>query len=300
MLKKIIEFLFIFFIRLFFSKRPIILLYHDVFSVGNIYSDSVSTDGFNSQIRFLSKYFNICNLEYFEKVKDNNRFFFERPTVLITFDDGYENNFSNAYPIIKFYKSPIVIFANSLHIDSNKLLWFKVYKICNILGSYQNNITSIKERMDQPFSLYDNKFHELEVGLKRFWNLKDFAEYTSGLKSFQIAEMHSSGLVEFGLHTHSHPIVTQVKDSVALENEWHINYNKINNIINNIIVSAAYPNGMFDLRNVDILKKMGIKYCFSVNKTINGVSRNFQYIRTGIYSDNFFKFFIKLFLHGKI
>lgn len=300
MSNKIIDFLLNFFIRLFFSKRPIILLYHDVFSVDNIYSDSVTTDGFNSQIRFLSKYFNICTLDDFEKVKDINRSFIERPSVLITFDDGYENNFSNAYPIIKFYKSPIVIFANSLHIDSNKLLWFKVYKIYNILGLYHNNITSIKERMNQPSSLYDNKFHELEVGLKCFWDLKDFAEYTSGLKSFQIVEMHSSGLVEFGLHTHSHPIVSQVKDTVTLEHEWHYNYYYLKNIINNIIVSAAYPNGMFDLRNISILEKMGIKYCFSVDKTIKSASRNFQYLRTGIYSDSFFKFFIKLFLHGKI
>jgi peptidoglycan/xylan/chitin deacetylase (PgdA/CDA1 family) len=289
-----------FFLRILFPKKPIVLLYHDIFSNDNIYKDSVTINGFDNQLNFLNKYFNICNFSDFDQIKDLKRSFLSRPSVMITFDDGYENNFTNAYPLLKKYNIPAIIFANTIHLDSKDILWFKLYKLYNKISNNSICISNLKQQDNQPFSLYKRNFDEFIIDQKKADNYNYFLEYTSGLKVNQIVEMDKSGLVEFGLHTHSHPIITRVNDNETLINEWKKNYMLLDKYVTKKIRLAAYPNGEFDMRNINVLTNININNCFSVNKYISNIPQRFQYQRVGIYSNSMFKFFGKLLLYGKI
>jgi peptidoglycan/xylan/chitin deacetylase (PgdA/CDA1 family) len=46
-------------------------------------------------------------------------------TVALTFDDGYADNYSNAYPLLKKYDIPVTIFVVSGAIDARRAFWWE-------------------------------------------------------------------------------------------------------------------------------------------------------------------------------
>jgi len=80
---------------------------------------SVTPENFERQMHYLkNKGFNvICLEELVEGIKNKKRF--AHNTVVITIDDGYENNFTYAYPILKKYGFPAIIFLITNEIGTN-------------------------------------------------------------------------------------------------------------------------------------------------------------------------------------
>lgn len=105
---------------------PPILTYHS-FDYGKGLL-SVSPENFEKQMRYLKdKGFNVIPLdELVEGIKNRRKF--ARNTVVITIDDGYADNFTNAYPVLKKYGFPAVIFLITNYMDSNSafLTWNEV------------------------------------------------------------------------------------------------------------------------------------------------------------------------------
>ena len=86
-----------------------ILMYH---SIGYKDGDSffVSPENFSRQLDYISrKGYEVISLdELVSIIKDNKSF--KRNKVVITFDDGYKDNFTHAYPVLKRYGFPATIF----------------------------------------------------------------------------------------------------------------------------------------------------------------------------------------------
>jgi peptidoglycan/xylan/chitin deacetylase (PgdA/CDA1 family) len=110
--------------------RTIILTYHRIRDDSKDSHISVSTKDFESQMVYLKEHFNIISLdtlvETIEKKTDRLM-----DNVAITFDDGYKDNFLNAYPILKKHRLPATIFlvsklvgksAEMLNVDDIKLM----------------------------------------------------------------------------------------------------------------------------------------------------------------------------------
>lgn len=94
-----------------------ILMYHHVDGRGEASSISVSPGNFRRQMRFLSEHnYNVISLGKFVQGRLNKREF-PRNTVVITFDDGYRDNFIFAYPVLKKYNFPATIFVITDFID---------------------------------------------------------------------------------------------------------------------------------------------------------------------------------------
>lgn len=87
-----------------------ILMYHHIDEKGKTSSLSVSPENFRRQMRFLSRYnYNVISLaELARSIKKNERL--PRNTVVLTFDDGYEDNYNFGYPVLKKYNLPATIF----------------------------------------------------------------------------------------------------------------------------------------------------------------------------------------------
>ena len=92
----------------FYPNKATILMYH---SVGkNDLFFNVQLDNFARQMEYLSKEnFRVIELKqlikWLEEKKD-----IPSKIVVLTFDDGYENNYSNVWPILKKYNFPATIF----------------------------------------------------------------------------------------------------------------------------------------------------------------------------------------------
>ncbi|MFQ5680788.1 MAG: polysaccharide deacetylase family protein [Candidatus Omnitrophota bacterium] len=89
-----------------------VLMYHRVDGQQSLVSKlAVSPRAFERQMRFFSRHrYNVISLKNaVGLLKDGEKI--PAKTVVITFDDGYEDNYSTAFPILKKYNIPATIFV---------------------------------------------------------------------------------------------------------------------------------------------------------------------------------------------
>lgn len=86
-----------------------IIMYHRIDDNAHISCLSVCPESFERQMRFLKKCdYNVVKLEEIPDLIRNKKI--PRKTIAITFDDGYENNYTCAYPVLKALGLPATIF----------------------------------------------------------------------------------------------------------------------------------------------------------------------------------------------
>lgn len=84
----------------------IILTYHSISDSGDIYS--ISPKVFREQMVIFKKNFNVLNLDQLKALNGQTGNY-----GAITFDDGYEDNLINAFPILKELNLPAAIFISA-------------------------------------------------------------------------------------------------------------------------------------------------------------------------------------------
>ena len=87
-----------------------VLAYHNVKNCTAVGTDiyTVTTRNFSNQMKMLKKHFNVIPVG--ELFGDNAS---EKPKILITFDDGGKNNFTEAFPILQTLKLPALFFITT-------------------------------------------------------------------------------------------------------------------------------------------------------------------------------------------
>lgn len=125
-----------------YSNKAAILMYH---SVGeNDLFFNVQLENFTKQIEYLKKKkFNIISLnQLVEKIERKQ--IISKKTVVLTFDDGYKNNYSNVWPILKKYDFPATIFLAvgliSKKIGDSKKIVLDMLTWSQIQEMYQSEI----------------------------------------------------------------------------------------------------------------------------------------------------------------
>lgn len=104
-----------------------IMMYHNVRVTDEPKANSVSPANFDKQMAFLKKsHYNVMSFEEFVRRTVSGEPF-PRKSAVITFDDGYEDNYLNAYPILSKYQFPAIIFIPSHKIGQpDYLTWAQV------------------------------------------------------------------------------------------------------------------------------------------------------------------------------
>lgn len=209
--------------------------------------------------------------------------------LLITFDDGYRDNYLNAYPILKERDLPALIFLTTDYIEKDvPFYWdYVAYCFCHTqrnsaelpemgLVSWVNIadrnavvsrwINSIKRLPDHDKKRVVSQLSvilDVEVPNGAFANL----HATWG----QIREMNRNG-IEMGAHTAGHPILTRIP-LARVEDELIRSKQKIEQEIERPVISFAYPNGGpddFSPDVVSLVKKTGFELAFTL---VNGTTR---------------------------
>ena len=159
--------------------KPLIVLYYHRILPFKGYDIDIST--FEWQLSFLKKRFDIVGAEVLKKIKNGEKL--KKSSVLITFDDGYADNYVYAYPILKKYGAKALLFiptSKITHSKKRKTLFDCWNKGLNISDLYTP----------------DKKERALEDSLKG--NLGEFLHWE------EIEEMVSSGVFDVGSHGHIH------------------------------------------------------------------------------------------------
>ena len=277
-----------FLLSLFGKKGVIILTYHRVDSVAEPFS-AVSLKNFEKQIGYLAQRKKVISLE---ELIINIQKGIELPKgcVVITFDDGYKNNYTNAYPILKKYNMPFTIFLATDYIGSGKIIWYDelAYKIkqsnCESIVLKTNNlqrynIRSEKEKLKAIGNLFrllidcsNEKRKEILSELDDKLKVEVPKQYVENimLSWTDVKEMAIDTNVSFGAHTCSHCKLTSVSLDDARK-EIAGSKRKAENEIGKRIKIFSYPFGGYNERIKQILKENGFDCAVTILYGENGL-----------------------------
>ncbi len=258
------------------KEQIAIIMYHRICSKKDIWSiDTLDTNELEKQIKYLKKYYEILSLEKLHELLSLNKKL-PKKGVVITFDDGYKDNFTNAYPILKKYNIPATIFLTTGYIGKDELFWWdKVgYILCNTklkninLEDYGNissppkeNITSYLDSVIENLKyMKEEKREEIIQLLLKNSGVEIPKEISIDITASwnDIKEMHENN-ISFGAHTVNHKVLSKIPINEA-KFEILQSKNDIEKNLKTSIKTFSYPYGQvndFNDEIINILKESG-------------------------------------------
>jgi peptidoglycan/xylan/chitin deacetylase (PgdA/CDA1 family) len=257
-----------------------ILYYHHVFAENEPYHpDDTNAQDFEQQISFLQKHFNILALEEAINLREKNQL--PPKALVITFDDGYKDNYTNALPILEKLHCPATFFIATKGVEKG-YLWndeieqaikqTNCEKISNKITGSALSIKSPTEKIAAFHTIVNmlkfesNKQRTIKISaLLEELQINTFTSTMMTTK--QLSDLHSRGF-SLGAHTHSHTILTTETDE-TVQQELITNKNILEAITKQPINFLAYPNGLegrdFNDPHCNIVEKLGFTAAFSTN-----------------------------------
>lgn len=106
-----------------------IIMYHNIDKKADSSKLNVSPESFKKQMSFLKRHkYNVVRLEELPDLIKKGKVLYK--TIVITFDDGYENNYIYAFPILKELNLPATIFIAPALMDTEGYLkWSEVVEM---------------------------------------------------------------------------------------------------------------------------------------------------------------------------
>lgn len=253
---------------------------------------SATTEGFYEQMQFARRHFDIISCS--DVIDCMNRGMrLSNRALLVTFDDGHIDNYTNAFPILQSLGVQATIFIATNYIGSQMMFWFdRVSFLLFCARSGKHHLKSI----DFDIELGDvaSRRHASKILLEvlkavpnqqRLLALEEAEEVLiprmdappaplpAAMNWDQIREMSRHG-IEFASHSVTHPVLSRLDDK-SLENELSASREAIHREIGSDVPAIAYPVGKigaFDKRVTDMARatgyELGITYESGVNPVV--------------------------------
>jgi len=211
-------------------KNVTIVLYHNP-----------TPENFEEHLRYLSKRYNFISFsDLSEALYSCNWQNIPNYAMVITFDDGWKENFRLLDIIIKYKIKPIIFLTTNL-INTERKLWWTECRISEI-----NRLKKIPN-------------HQRLSELKEKSNFLQGKEFPGNRQILDLNEIEKmKSYVEFGLHTCYHPVLTKCTED---EKRTEIIEGKsyVEELLDMTFDTFSYPNGDYDDECINILKENNIK-----------------------------------------
>lgn len=259
-----------------------ILMYHRVCPKEDNWSvPPLSPESFEKQMEYCCRNYEILPLEKVARCMQQRKPLPEK-AVVFTLDDGYKDNYTYAYPILKKYCIPATIFLTTGHIGTGNLFWFdKVrYILWNVLPRTltldELGTCVVKTATDRTRAaltiikaLKRLPDEEKNLVIEKLFNISEVS-IPSGLGNKlilswdEIREMNSNGIV-FGAHSVNHPVLTNLPLEQA---KWEIIESKkaIEERLGQPVTAFSYPIGDVNPELIEYVKESGFT-CAVTNGT---------------------------------
>lgn len=239
------------------QRNIAVLMYHRIIdSEYNFWKLNVSPKTFEQHIRYISKNYKVLRLEdeWCDIVKVDQKY------VVITFDDGYVDNYRFALPILEKYHVPATIFVSTDLIDTDEMYWWdeleKIFIVDNYIGEFmfggvsykitdskcnENICLTIRNRIK---NMLPSKRKECMSELRFALGLRQ--SQTSTLRCMntqELSRMAASPYVTIGGHTKSHLSMGSAHPKELLRSEIEESLSILAKKIGKKIDVFAYPFG---------------------------------------------------------
>jgi len=226
---------------------------------------------FEDHLNFYNRYFQPVSLDdYYHGNFNEDRF-----NICITFDDGYENNYKYALPLLEKYRTPAAFFVTAAREAGYDILWNDFLGIVTRFGperlSYKGELFR-KIRHAGYVSATDSARLVDRVRAGEFGLKAEMMELLSPLYAFrdndreedflrlmtgkQISEMAASRWVTIGAHGYYH---NDLVKSGLRNASWEMAESRryLESLIGKAVTAIAFPYGTYDRQTVSAAKECG-------------------------------------------
>lgn len=289
----------------------LVLCYHRVNSLDlDINMLAVSETNFRQQMLYLKNNYNI--LQFGQRW--NNK---EERNIVITFDDGYKDNYINAVPILKELDIPATFFISTFGIDKKREFWWDELEYILFSGTKFKPYFCLDDDIwtytwdTSSFELRQNCYNSIHHLMKKFISVEKRNEWfdqlwkwkeqervcRSGYESMtqEMCESISKNpLFEIGAHTINHPSLGNI-DKELQKKEIVESVENLSSIIGKKIDLFSYPFGItnedYNDITIEICKSCGIKKAAATDGRIyNDKDTDYSIPRVGIRNMNIYDF----------
>lgn len=219
-------------------------------------------------------------------------------SLVLTFDDGYRNNITHALPVLQRYNAPATIFIATGHVDHRKPFWWDRLDYAiqhasvdgrSIQTGYEtvqlsgNNRADLRATYKHLRDVAKEVEHDDAVMVEKMESLAGSLEAESGqalsdvfewdpwscVLRWEDVERHANHSISFGSHTVSHVRLGLVDEKTALS-QLADSKSTIEQHVRGPCRHFAYPNGSFNRRTPELVRKCGYS---SAVTTIEGTNQ---------------------------
>jgi O-antigen/teichoic acid export membrane protein/peptidoglycan/xylan/chitin deacetylase (PgdA/CDA1 family) len=257
-----------------------VLSYHHVGADTSTSRHDVTTSQLNAHLAFVKRWFHVVPLAGVPALLARKSL--DRDYLAITFDDGYEDNFDRALPLLRRHDLPATVFLIAGLPDTTAIPWYDEWRLylpllsasdladaepavrpfLNQLLSIMSSRGSEDERIDRSLSAIKPmapalRGRALDVVRRRHGP----ADALARASDFRIMPWHhvremARHRVSFGCHTMTHPILTALPVG-EIEAEVRESRQVMESQLGTSCTTFAYPNGEVDARAVAVLRAQG-------------------------------------------
>ncbi|MGH9764936.1 MAG: polysaccharide deacetylase family protein, partial [Blastocatellia bacterium] len=251
---------------------------------------SASPDEFRRQMKFVRQNFDVLSFSELNSL-ERERQAWPRRALIVTFDDGYLDNYSNAFPVLKEFAVPGTIFLSTGFIGKRTLFWWDLIAYC--FKQTELDSAVLEEISLTPFALRDGleRVAAIDSVLRWVKRVPDCVKnrfvaalpkrlgMVLGDERFPrmhlnwdvVREMAASG-IEFGSHTVTHPVLANVSlDQLRIE--VRESKKEIESHTGRQALTFSYPvgnKGNFTRTSRDEVERAGYRYAVSYVEGLAG------------------------------
>lgn len=273
----------------FSSGSCTVLLYHRVFDAKfDPQGLSVSPKNFEDQLLHLKKSHVFLSVDQFYKIL-NSGSAFPKKSLLITFDDGYADNYHNALPILQKLKLQALFFIATKNLNNHELFWWDELDLC-FKKIHQNKIDVMelkkKHQLTDIEQLYEfylincktaSSLSIRESYMDEIRNVVSLDEELKGNYKFmnndELVKLSQSDYAVIGGHTINHLSLGHLTH-IDQKNEIEGSLKYLELLLNRKIEYFAFPYGEkhnYNETTIELCKQLNLKlaaanYCDYVTR----------------------------------
>jgi peptidoglycan/xylan/chitin deacetylase (PgdA/CDA1 family) len=201
-----------------------------------------------------------------------------RPWCLVSFDEGWSDNYSTAHLWLKKYSIPATIFLTTGMLGTSSVFWVeqlvRAWKDPPRRQQIQARFREARQGGQPPALEEIVEFCKRMPADERRRFLCNLAlplgaqgtQYPADLMLTwdQVREMSSNG-IDFGSHTVTHPLLTYEND-VAVQHELTASKQALEERLGKEVQAFAYPNGDWNERVREMVKDAGYQVAFTTQR----------------------------------
>lgn len=253
-----------------------VLNYHGVVDSDELRFNSrfISTKTFEAHLNYFKTHFNVVSLIDLQAGINLSQ---DRFNIALTFDDGLQNNFTRALPILRKYETPATFCVCSAE---EPVLWSDLLDLsCSLFPTetvhlfneeceFEKDGARLKQRMLAASEKQLAEFHtQLRPCLEKIAEDEELTPFWKLLTKEELTELSKEPLIQLVAHGKNHLVLPSLTDSEIQQ--------EVLDSIQNVVQFGGdafwfcYPNGKYSEETISLLRSLGVKHQIIVDS--NGI-----------------------------